>query len=81
MHDSAVFAEPGGPTIRVFRRRVVTPGPGRTVARASLPGLLDTRLVQAELVRMRAMRPTTMVDWGRAKGGRSGTEHDARRAS
>jgi hypothetical protein len=81
MYDSAaVLAEPGASTIAGEGRRIVFSGPGRSIARVSLPGLLDTRLVRAELVRLRGpRRPATAVHSGRSGGTRSRTGFDARR--
>lgn len=82
MHDSeaVLAARVQGPAMGA-RRRISSRGPGRAIVRASLPGLLDTRLVRAELVRLRGPRPATTVDWGRANSAPTRTGFDARRAS
>jgi hypothetical protein len=79
MDDSAaVLAEPGAPTIAREDRRIVFSGPGRSIARVSLPGLLDTSLARAELVKLRGPRSAIAAHSGRSGGTRSRTGFDAR---
>ncbi len=64
----AVLGAPGSGAAELRVRRLTPqrmPAAGQSVVRAALPGLLDTRLVRAELSRLRGPAQTSP---GRASG-------------